>query len=92
MDGAVNEHEILILPLQAVDRAHTTVGRAVVHDPEDAPRVAIRKCRHHLRDESVERIDTRRRLAAANNRAWCTSNAGRQVGPNARARIRVRHS
>src|SRR6266542_4772286 len=65
MDGPVHQHEIRILPLQSFHGARATVSRAVVDDPEDTSGVAVRRHHHHMLDEAVERVDTRRRLATA---------------------------
>src|SRR5712692_1938276 len=88
MDGAVNEHQMRVLPLQSVHGARTTVGRAAVNDPEDTPRVVIRRRGHHLLDESVERVDPGRGLAAAKEPGVMHIQGG-QVGPGSGALVLV---
>jgi hypothetical protein len=43
----------------------TTVGGAVVHDPEDAAGVAVGPLGHHLLDEAIKRGDAGPGLTAA---------------------------
>src|SRR6266568_7175809 len=64
VDWQVDEDEILVVALEAVNRALAAVGGAVVDDPEDAPGGGVGLPGHHLRDQAVERFDAALRLAA----------------------------
>ena len=82
MDGPVHKHQVRIPPLQACHGARPAVRRAVVDDPEHAPRVAIGRTRHDLLDQAVEWGDPGGGLAAAKEPGLMHIQGG-QVGPGA---------
>ena len=65
VDWHVNEHEVPPASGEAIDGLSTTMTTCpVVHHPEHAPGADVGLDRHHLVDESGERLDTGLRLAA----------------------------
>ena len=65
MHGCVHEGQRRPLRTESGDRFLAPVGRAVVRDPEDAPRGAIGLGGHHLLDKPVDRANGRLGFAPA---------------------------
>src|SRR3990172_11274096 len=86
MDGAVNRNQRRVFRLPAGNAPRCAVGRAVVQDPEDAPRLTVRGLAHDLIDEAIKRSDAVARFAAAKQLGAVTIPGG-QVRPSAAAPI-----
>ena len=64
---------------QTPDRSQPAVRGAIVHDPEDAARVAVRVLVHHVRDRPVEGGDAGTGLVAAEERGAVDIDSGQVV-------------
>src|ERR1043166_9180240 len=64
------------------------MGRAVVHDPEDAASVVIGRSSHHLFHQAVERCDAIVRLATAKDSGVMYVQCS-DIGPGAAAEVFV---
>ena len=60
---------------ETLNGSDASMRRAVVHDPEDATGVMIRRPRHHLFDEPVKRGDAILGFTAAKDAGMVTSRA-----------------
>jgi hypothetical protein len=88
VDRAVDEYEIWESRLNASDRSLAAVRGAVVHNPKDMARIAVRRGVHDLRDEVVEGLDAAGFLTTAED--LCSVYVERrQVGPGATASVLV---
>src|SRR5262249_61753503 len=67
MDGRVHEDQTRVAILQALDGSDSSVGGAVVDDPEHAARVIIRWPRHYLLHEAIKGSDPILGLATPKN-------------------------
>ena len=88
VDGAVHEQQVGIALAQTPDRSQPAVRGAIVNDPADAARVAIRVLVHHLRDQPVEGGDAGMGLVAADERGTVDIDCG-HVGPGLTALVLV---
>src|SRR5215216_3412281 len=65
MDRQMHQLKVGVSTLQSFDRSRSAMRGAVIHDPKNSWRAAIRLLFHHLLDQSSERLDARGVLAAA---------------------------
>jgi hypothetical protein len=61
----MHKKQIAVLGLKSHYAVRAAMGRSIVHNPEDAPCLAVRGWGHHLVDQSVKRVYTGMKLAAA---------------------------
>jgi len=88
VDWSVHGDEIGEGCFEAPNTRLAAMRRAVVHDPEHSPGVAIRWLRHDLRNQTIEWLDAGRLLATAEE--LCAMNIHRgQVRPGAAPRVLV---
>ena len=69
MHRRVNQYGLTISVPEALYRRLATVRRAIIHNPEDPARRAVRFHSHDLLHQSAERLDLRLRLATAQDSA-----------------------
>src|SRR3970040_1468599 len=84
MDGAVNGNQRRVFRLPAGNAPRCAVGRPVVEDPEDAPRLPIRGWAHDLIDQAIKRSDAVARFATA-KQLGAVNIPGGQVRPSVTA-------
>src|SRR3989339_1481840 len=90
VDGAVDEHQILVAALQAGHATRTSMRRAVVHDPEDTARLGVGGLGHDLVYQTVEGRDAGASLATPED-LGAVHVPRRQIGPCPFARVLVLH-
>ena len=88
MNRAVDQDHVREGRSEPLDGGVATVRGAVVGDPENATRRRVRRLRHHLGDQSIERDDPGRRLAPTEDLGPMDVERG-QVGQGATARVFV---
>ena len=88
VDRSVHGDEIGEGCFEAPNTGLAAMRRAVVHDPEHSPRVAIERLRHDLGNQAIKRLDAGGLLATAEK--LCAMNIHRgQVRPGATPRVLV---
>ena len=88
VDRSMHGDEIGEGCFEAPNTGLAAMRRAVVHDPEHSPRVAIRWLGHDLGDQAIERLDAGGLLATAEELRAMNIHRG-QVRPGAAARVLV---
>ena len=88
MDGTMNHPEVGVAPLQALHTALTTVGGAIVHDPEHASSRPIGFLAHRLVNQPIEWCDAAGGFAPSEDPGTMHIH-GSQIGPCAQSLIFV---
>jgi len=88
MNRGMHEREARIAVAQTRDGSVATVRRTVIHDPEDAPGIVIRRSGHHLFNEPVKGGDAILRFTAAKD-AGSVDVQGGDIGPGPAAGVLV---
>jgi hypothetical protein len=65
VDGTMDESQVVELVLQSGNATLTSVGRAIIHNPEDAVRAVVGRLGHDLFNKSSEWLDPRMLLASS---------------------------
>ncbi len=82
----MNEDEVRVSTLQALNSPGTAVSGTVVDNPEDTASIVVRRSGHHLLDQAVKRGDAVLDLAAAKDPGVVDIQPG-NVGPGPAAKV-----
>jgi hypothetical protein len=88
VNRGMNQNQTRILCLQALYRTLSAMSGAVVDNPEDSSRFAVRRASHDLVDQRIKRDDTVFRFATAEDARAMDIKSG-QVNPGATAPVLV---
>src|SRR4029077_13414686 len=88
MNRGMNEHESGVETLEARNSSGTTVGRAVIDNPEDTAGIIVGRPRHHLLAEPVKWRDAILLFTAAKDPGVVNVESG-EVRPGAAAEVLV---